>query len=325
MQEGINGEKVVKELSLNLLKLRGKLTPNAPLSGVTWLRTGGCAEVLFQPADEADLAMMLAALPRDIPVTLLGIGSNILVRDGGIKGIVIRLSASGFGAIEVIDKTKLRAGAAVRDKRLAAAARDASIAGFHFYHGIPGAVGGALRMNAGANGFETSQRVVEVYALDRGGKRHVLSNAQMGYSYRHCAASKDLIFTGALFEGELGEPDEIQKSMDAVQMHRETVQPVKEKTGGSTFKNPDNGSAWKEIDRAGCRGLIIGGAQMSPLHCNFMINTGNATSYDLEMLGETVRARVLDNSGLRLEWEIKRFGFFAKDQEPVQEFMGRLL
>ncbi|WP_018688424.1 UDP-N-acetylmuramate dehydrogenase [Ahrensia kielensis] len=321
----INGEALLERLRPLLPDLRGRMTPDAPMSAVTWFRTGGRAEVLYQPADEDDLAMFLAALPDDVPVLVVGVGSNLMVRDGGLKGVVIRLSARGFGSIETVGDTQIKCGTAVPDKMLASAARDASLGGFHFYHGIPGAIGGALRMNAGANGTETRERVVEVYAVDRKGEKHVISNDHMGYSYRHSGASKDLIFTGALFEGYAEDKTIIQKQMDEVQHHRETVQPVKEKTGGSTFKNPDGHSAWKLVDDAGCRGLMVGQAQMSPMHCNFMINTGGASSHDLETLGETVRTRVLDTSGIRLEWEIKRLGEFADDQEPVQEFLGRLL
>jgi len=263
-------------------------------------------------------------VPEDVPVMIVGIGSNLLVRDGGIPGFVVRLSAKGFGEVEAISPTRIRAGAACPDKRVAALALDAGIGGFHFYHGIPGAIGGALRMNAGANGVETRERVVEVRALDRKGGLHVLSNEQMGYSYRHSSAPKDLIFTSAIFEGVAEDREAIKAAMDAVQHHRETVQPIREKTGGSTFKNPPGTSAWKEIDKAGCRGLMIGGAQMSPMHCNFMINTGTATGYDLEFLGETVRAKVLETSGIRLEWEIKRLGNFKKGKE-VDEFLGQLL
>jgi UDP-N-acetylmuramate dehydrogenase len=259
-----------------------------------------------------------------VPVSVVGIGSNLLVRDGGIPGFVIRLSAKGFGDVAQVSETQIRAGAAVPDKRVAAVALDAGIGGFHFYHGIPGAIGGALRMNAGANGVETRERVVEVRAVDRRGELHVLSNAEMGYAYRHSAAPADLIFTSALFEGYPEDRAAIQAAMDEVQHHRETVQPIREKTGGSTFKNPEGTSAWKEIDKAGGRGLMIGGAQMSPMHCNFMINTGSATGFDLEYLGETVRARVLENSGIRLKWEIRRVGRFRPGHE-VQEFLGRLL
>src|SRR5690606_19246675 len=205
---------------------------------------------------------------------------------------------------------RIRAGAAAPDKRVAAAALEAGIGGFHFYHGIPGSIGGALRMNAGANGVETRERVLSVRALDRRGEVHQFTNAEMGYAYRHSSAPKDLIFVSAEFEGYAEDADAIRAAMEAVQTHRETVQPIREKTGGSTFKNPEGTSAWKETDKAGCRGLVIGGAQMSPMHCNFMINTGAATGYDLELLGETVRARVLEHSGIKLEWEIKRVGDF---------------
>ncbi|MEO4000145.1 UDP-N-acetylmuramate dehydrogenase [Mesorhizobium sp. CAU 1732] len=304
--------------------IRGRLTPDAPMDAITWFRAGGPAELLFQPADEEDLSNLLRVLPTDVPVMVVGVGSNLLVREGGIRGVVIRLSAKGFGAVEAIGDNRIRAGAAVPDKRVAAAALEAGIGGFHFYHGIPGAIGGALRMNAGANGVETRDRVVSVRAIDRGGDVHEFSNGQMGYAYRHSSAPKDMIFVSAEFEGFAEDPVAIRAAMDAVQTHRETVQPIKEKTGGSTFKNPDGTSAWKEIDRAGCRGVMIGGAQMSPMHCNFMINTGNATGYDLEYLGETVRATVLEHSGIRLEWEIKRLGAFKRGRE-VQEFLGQLL
>jgi UDP-N-acetylmuramate dehydrogenase len=237
---------------------------------------------------------------------------------------VVRLSAKGFGDAAVVAPNRIRAGAALPDKRLAAVAYEAGIGGFHFYHGIPGAIGGALRMNAGANGVETRERVVEVHALDRQGKRHVLSNADMGYAYRHSAAPDNFIFTSAVFEGFAEDKEAIKAAMDAVQHHRETVQPIREKTGGSTFKNPEGTSAWKVIDEAGCRGLMVGAAQMSPMHCNFMINTGAATGYELEYLGETVRARVLENSGIRLHWEIRRIGTF-RPGHAVQEFLGQLL
>ncbi|MBO6637376.1 MAG: UDP-N-acetylmuramate dehydrogenase [Roseitalea sp.] len=321
----VDGDALLARLKPLMPDLRGRLRANAPMSEITWFRTGGPAALLFQPADADDLAAFLAALPDDVPVLVVGVGSNLLVRDGGIKGVVIRLSAKGFGQIEILDGNQIKAGAAVPDKRLAAAARDAGLGGFHHYHGIPGSVGGALRMNAGANGVETRERVVKVRAIDRQGDRHVLTGQDMGYAYRHSSAPADLIFTEAVFEGYAEDKAVIAKMMDEVQTHRETVQPVKEKTGGSTFKNPPGTSAWKEVDAAGCRGLTIGGAQMSPMHCNFMINTGAASSHDLEMLGETVRTRVLDHSGIRLEWEIKRIGEFADGEEPVQPFLGRLL
>lgn len=318
------GEKLLASLGDRLAGLRGRITPNAEMDKITWFRAGGLADALFQPADEEDLAAFLKAVPQGVPLTVVGIGSNLLVRDGGIEGFVVRLSAKGFGQAEVVSPTRIRAGAALPDKRLAAVALEAGIGGFHFYHGIPGAVGGALRMNAGANGVETRERVIEVRALDRQGTLHVLSNADMGYAYRHSSVPADFIFTSAAFEGYPEGKATIKAAMDAVQHHRETVQPIREKTGGSTFKNPEGTSAWKEIDKAGCRGLMVGGAQMSPMHCNFMINTGSATGYDLEYLGETVRARVLETSGIRLQWEIKRIGAFRPGRE-VQEFLGQLL
>lgn len=314
-----SGETLLKKLEDRLSGLRGRMMPDTGMDKITWFRAGGPAQVLFQPADEEDLSAFLKAVPEEIPLLVVGIGSNLLVRDGGIPGFVVRLSAKGFGEVERVSETQLRAGTATPDKRVAAAALEAGLAGFHFYHGIPGGIGGALRMNAGANGVETRERVVEVRALDRKGELHILSNADMGYAYRHSSASPDLIFTSALFEGIPGDREDIQKAMDEVQNHRETVQPVREKTGGSTFKNPEGTSAWKEIDKAGCRGLRVGGAQMSEMHCNFMINTGDATGYDLETLGETVRAKVYENSGIRLHWEIKRLGLFREGQE-VKEF-----
>jgi len=320
----IRGEELLARLGDRLKDIRGRITPNAEMDKITWFQAGGPAEALYQPADEQDLAAFLKAVPEDIPLTVVGIGSNLLVREGGIPGFVIRLSAKGFGEAKVISPSRISAGAAIPDKRVAALALDAGIGGLHFYHGIPGGIGGALRMNAGANGVETRERVIEVRALDRQGNVHTLSNVEMGYAYRHSSASADLIFVSAVFEGYPEEKDKIKADMDAVQHHRETVQPIREKTGGSTFKNPEGTSAWKEIDKAGCRGLMIGGAQMSPMHCNFMINTGTATGYDLEYLGETVRARVLETSGIRLHWEIKRIGLFKRGRE-VQEFLGLLL
>ncbi|MDH7788255.1 UDP-N-acetylmuramate dehydrogenase [Ochrobactrum sp. 19YEA23] len=318
-----SGETLLKKLDGKLSGLRGRLTPDTGMDKITWFRAGGPAQVLFQPADEEDLSNFLKAVPEEIPILVVGIGSNLLVRDGGVPGFVVRLSAKGFGEVERVSETQLRAGTATPDKRVAAAALEAGLSGFHFYHGIPGGIGGALRMNAGANGVETCERVVEVRALDRKGELHVLSNADMGYAYRHSSASPELIFTSALFEGVPGDRADIQRAMDEVQHHRETVQPVREKTGGSTFKNPEGTSAWKEIDKAGCRGLRVGGAQMSEMHCNFMINTGTATGQDLETLGETVRAKVFANSGIRLHWEIKRLGLF-RDGERVEEFLGKV-
>ncbi len=302
--------------------IRGKLMPNQPLSAVTWFRTGGPAQLMFQPADEDDLAAFLKKLPKDIPVLPVGLGSNLLIRDGGLKGVVVRLSAKGFGQIEELGNNRLRAGAAVPDKRLAEAAAKAGLGGFAFYTGIPGGLGGALRMNAGAHGTETRDRMIELTAIDRDGNRHVLSNSDMGYSYRHSGASSDLIFTSAVFEGIPQDEAAIREEMAAVVEHRENAQPIREKTGGSTFKNPDVNSAWKVVDTAGCRGLMVGGAQMSEMHCNFMINTGDATGHDLELLGETVRAKALEATGIRLEWEIKRLGEFGP-KGAIEPFLGQ--
>ncbi|MEJ0097774.1 MAG: UDP-N-acetylmuramate dehydrogenase [Bauldia sp.] len=301
--------------------IRGRLTPNAELAPFTWFRVGGPAELLFQPADADDLALFLAKLDAEVPVTVIGVGSNLLVRDGGIPGVTIRLSAKGFGQAVREPGDRIRAGAALADKRLAAFALAEGLAGFAFYHGIPGTIGGALRMNAGANGGETREALLEARAVDRAGNRQTLSEAAMGFTYRHSAAPEDLIFIDALYQGEPADPAAIKVAMDAVEAHREAAQPIREKTGGSTFTNPPGGKAWQLVDAAGCRGLHIGGAMVSEMHCNFLINTGPATAADLERLGETVRARVLETSGVRLEWEIRRVGRFAAGQE-IPAFLG---
>jgi UDP-N-acetylmuramate dehydrogenase len=314
-------EHLLDRLRGKLAGFRGTLQADQPLAPIVWFRAGGPAEILAMPADEEDLAFLMRALPEEVPVTVIGLGSNLLVRDGGVEGVVVRLSARGFGKIAV-EGNRITVGAAMADKRLAANAYDAGLGGFAFYHGIPGAIGGALRMNAGANGVETCERVVEVAAIDRRGTRRVLSNADMGYTYRHAAAPDDLIFVEATYEGAFEDREKIRAEMDAVQTHRETAQPVKTRTGGSTFKNPPGNKAWQLIDAADCRGLKVGDAQVSEMHCNFLINTGNASGYDLELLGETVRARVLKSSGIRLEWEIKRIGKFGESGEVVP-FLGR--
>jgi UDP-N-acetylmuramate dehydrogenase len=301
--------------------IRGRLTPDAEIAPFTWFRVGGRAELLFQPADADDLALFLARLDPAVPVHVIGVGSNLLVRDGGVPGVVIRLSAKGFGHA-LREGDHIRAGTALPDKRLAAFARDEGMGGFAFFHGIPGTIGGALRMNAGANGAETRERLVEARAVDRKGRRHVLSLAELGFTYRHSAAPEDLIFTEALFAGPPAAREAIQAEMDAVELHRETAQPIREKTGGSTFTNPPGQKAWQLVDAAGCRGLRIGGAMVNDLHCNFLINVEGATAYDLELLGETVRARVLATSGVRLEWEIKRIGDFAGGA-TVEPFLGQ--
>ncbi|MCP8893816.1 UDP-N-acetylmuramate dehydrogenase [Shinella daejeonensis] len=318
----VDGAKLLEALGDGVKDIRGRLTPDAPMDRVTWFRAGGLAELMFQPHDVDDLTAFLKLVPEDVPLTVVGVGSNLLVRDGGIPGVVIRLSAKGFGDLELVGENRIKAGAICPDKNIAAMALDHGIAGFEFYYGIPGSIGGALRMNAGANGGETKDLVVEVHAIDRRGEKHVLSNADMGYSYRHSSVPAGLIFTHAIFEGQAGDKSEIRERMDSVRRHRETVQPIREKTGGSTFKNPDGHSAWKVIDEAGCRGMMIGGAQMSPMHCNFMINTGQATGYELEYLGETVRSRVLEHSGVLLQWEIRRIGRFLPGYE-IKEFLGR--
>lgn len=302
--------------------IRGRVTADAAVAPFTWFRVGGPAAVLFQPADADDLALFLQTLKPDVPVTVIGVGSNLLVRDGGVEGVVIRLTAKGFGHTVREAGNRIRVGTALPDKRLAAFARDEGLGGFAFFHGIPGTVGGALRMNAGANGAETCERLVEAHAVDRRGRRLVLAKAAMGYTYRHSAAPDDLIFTEGVFAGEPADRETIQAEMDAVEQHREAAQPIRDKTGGSTFTNPPGQSAWKLVDAAGCRGLRVGGAMVSEKHCNFLINADNATGHDLERLGETVRARVLETTGVRLEWEIRRIGRFAEGA-TVEPFLGQ--
>ena len=289
-------------------QVRGRISANEPLAPYTWFRVGGPAQILFMPADEADLAYFLARLPREIPVTVIGLGSNLIVRDGGVAGVVIRLSAKGFGEIAVEDGCRLRVGAAAPDVKAARAAAEAGIDGLAFFRGIPGAIGGALRMNAGAHGGETKDTLIEAHGVDRDGAIRVFSNEDMGYSYRHCSAPESVIFTRALFQGRPGEPAAILAEMDRITAAREAAQPIREKTGGSTFKNPDGGKAWQLIDAAGCRGLVVGDAQVSEMHCNFLINRGAATAADIENLGEIVRRRVRETSGYDLHWEIRRIG-----------------
>jgi UDP-N-acetylmuramate dehydrogenase len=303
----VSGVDLEYRLVASLPELRGKLKSDAPLKDFTWFRVGGPAQILYSPADEADLAYFMRETPSDIPITVIGLGSNLLVRDGGIQGVVIRLG-KGFGEIKVEEGSRLRAGAAVPDVKVARAAADAGISGLSFYRGIPGCVGGALRMDGGAHGRETKEVVVEARAVDRKGEVHVLPVAKLHYEYRHCGAPEDLIFTEALFQGEPGDPAKILAEMDDIAAYREQAQPIKSRTGGSTFKNPPGKKAWQLIDAAGCRGLAVGDAKVSEMHCNFLINEGNASGADIEELGETVRARVKENSGVELEWEIKRLG-----------------
>jgi UDP-N-acetylmuramate dehydrogenase len=301
---------LVPDLRARMPELRGRLIANQPLAELTWFRVGGPAQVLFSPQDEADLAYVLARLPAEVPVTVVGLGSNLIVRDGGVAGIVIRLGR-GFSDIVVEDGHRLRAGTAVPDVKVARAAQEASIAGLSFLRGIPGSIGGALRMNGGAYGGETKDVLIEARGVDRAGRIVTYTNADMHYTYRHCGAPEDIIFTTALFQGRPGDPAVIAAEMDKITESREATQPIKSRTGGSTFKNPPGHKAWQLIDAAGCRGLVVGGAQVSTMHCNFLINQGSATAADIESLGETVRARVKANSGVELDWEIKRIGVAA--------------
>ena len=301
---------ITADLRTAMPDLRGRLLANELLAPLTWFRVGGPAQVLFTPADENDLAYFLKNLPGDLPVIVVGVGSNLIVRDGGVPGVVIRLTPRGFGEIETEGEI-VRAGTAALDKRVAEVAANANLSGLEFLFGIPGSIGGALRMNAGANGGETKDVLIEATALDRQGDRHRFDNADMKFTYRANGLDPSLIFTSARFRGLPAAPEAIRLRMAEVQNHRETAQPIREKTGGSTFKNPPGHSAWKLVDAAGCRGLKLGGAQVSEMHCNFLINTGNATAHDIEQLGETVRERVKATSGIELRWEIKRIGIHA--------------
>jgi len=298
---------ITPELRAAMPDLRGRLIANQSLAELTWFRVGGPAQVLFTPADEGDLAYFLKHLPEVLPVHVVGVGSNLIVRDGGISGVVIRLSPRAFGETG-IDGEIVTAGAAALDRRVAETAAAANLAGLEFYFGIPGTIGGALRMNAGANGSETKDVLVEASGVDRKGNKLTFANAAMKFVYRNCGVDPSVIFTSARFKGKSAAPDVIRARMEEVQTHRETTQPIRDKTGGSTFQNPPDNSAWKLIDAAGCRGLRLGGAQVSEMHCNFLINTGDATARDIEMLGETVRERVKQTSGIELHWEIKRIG-----------------
>jgi len=298
---------ITPELKAAMPQLRGRLLANQSLAELTWFRVGGPAQVLFTPADEDDLAYFLGHLAATVPVYVVGVGSNLIVRDGGMPGVVIRLSPRGFGETSV-DGDIVFAGAAALDKRVAETAASANISGLEFFFGIPGTIGGALRMNAGANGSETRDVLVEASGVGRDGRKHSFANTDMKFAYRNSGVDPAIIFTSARFRGAIAAPEAIRARMNEVQTHRETAQPIREKTGGSTFKNPPGESAWKLIDAAGCRGLRVGGAQVSEMHCNFLINTGEATGHDIETLGETVRVRVKENSGIELHWEIKRIG-----------------
>ncbi len=291
----------------SLPPVRGSIMRDAPLKDLVWFRAGGPAEVLFRPADADDLAVFIAAKPADLRVSVIGVGSNLLVRDGGIPGAVVRLS-SAFGKIE-IDGMKVRVGAAALDGAVARAAADAGIAGLEFLRGVPGTIGGALKMNAGCYGREIKDVFVEASAIDEKGNKIRLSSADMDFTYRKAQGARDgLIFIEAVLQGTPDEPAAIRARMEELSANREAAQPIKSKTGGSTFKNPPGHKAWQLVDEAGCRGLKIGGAQVSEKHTNFLINTGDATAADLEALGEEVRKRVQEKSGVMLEWEIKRVG-----------------
>jgi UDP-N-acetylmuramate dehydrogenase len=284
---------------------RGRLAADAPLGPQTWFRTGGPAEVLFRPSDADDLAAFLAALPHDVPVMALGVGSNLLVRDGGVRGVVIRLMR-GFTEVAV-EGTEVHAGAGALDLNVAYTARDHALGGLEFLSGIPGTVGGAVAMNAGAYDGELAQVLISAEAVDRSGARHQVDAAGMGFSYRHSGMPADWIFTSARLRAAPGDQLAIARRIAEIDAARQESQP-RSRTGGSTFVNPPGHKAWQLIDRAGCRGLVIGGAQVSEQHCNFFINIGHASAADIEALGEEVRRRVFDNSGVQLEWEIRRIG-----------------
>jgi len=292
--------------------VRGRLRANAALAGQTWFRVGGAAEVLFKPADETDLAEFLMQCPADIPVQVIGASSNLIIRDGGLPGVTIKLGGK-FAEIKIANN-QITAGAAALDTTIAQHAADATLTGLEFLSGIPGTIGGALRMNAGAYGKEIKDILHSATAIDRAGKIHTITAVELNLTYRHCGAPPDWIFTSATFNAAPGDITEIQNRMTEIKSKREKTQPVRSRTGGSTFANPDGHKAWQLIDAAGCRGMRIGAAQVSELHCNFLLNTGDATAADLENLGEQVRARVLENSGIELRWEIQRIGVPAANQ-----------
>ena len=296
---------IVPDLKARMPELRGRLLANQSLGEFTWFRVGGPAQAFYMPEDENDLAYFLRNLPADIPVTVIGAGSNLIVRDGGIPGVVIRLGR-GFNEVKIEDH-RVTAGTAVLDVMVARAAQTTGVGGMAFLSGIPGTIGGALRMNGGAYGGETKDICVEVKGVNRQGDLLTFTNGDMGFSYRHCGVPEDVIFTMVVFQGHAGAAEDIAAEMTAIKKKREASQP-RNRTGGSTFKNPPGHSAWKLVDDAGCRGLTIGGAQVSELHSNFLINLGGATASDIEALGETVRQRVKMHSGIELEWEIKRVG-----------------
>ena len=291
--------------------VRGTLMENAPISGITWFRTGGLAEVLFHPADRDDLIAFVSALDTDIERTVLGLGSNALIRDGGLPGVVIHLGKA-LGDV-FFDGTEVTAGSGALDVAVAREGRDRSVAGLEFLSGIPGTIGGALRMNAGAYSREISDVLVSAEAIDPEGNVHSLTPADFDFSYRHSAIDESWVFLSACLAGEPGDRAAIDQRMTEISEDRKSSQPIQSRTGGSTFKNPPGAKAWELIDAAGCRGLSVGDAMVSEQHCNFLINKGDATAHDLEALGEEVRTRVEAHSGVVLEWEIRRIGVELKD------------
>jgi UDP-N-acetylmuramate dehydrogenase len=302
-----------------LPRIRGRLTEGAPLAPLVWFKSGGTAQWLFEPKDIDDLSDFLAGLDPDVPVMGLGLGSNLIVRDGGVPGLVVRLGKP-FATVEPVGGTSLRCGGGASGILVSSTARDNRIAGLEFLRSIPGTVGGFVRMNGGAYGREVKDVLVEAEVVLRSGERRTLPLDALGYTYRHSELPAGAIVVGAVFRGERGQPEAIQAEMDRIASEREASQPLRSKTGGSTFKNPPGHKAWKLIDEAGCRGLQLGGAQVSEKHTNFLLNLGAATSADIEALGEEVRRRVKAHSGVELEWEIQRVGMFADDAE--QERVG---
>ena len=287
--------------------VRGKLLLGEALAPFTWFRVGGPAEALFLPADADDLARFLRELPAETPVMALGVGSNVIVRDGGMPGVVVRLAGRAFAAVSV-EGDLITAGAGALDAAVARAAANAGLAGLEFYAGIPGTIGGALTMNAGCYGSETKDVLVSAWGYDRSGRKRTLELADFGYTYRHSQAPEDIIWVEATYRGRPDDAEAVKVRMAEITARRETTQPIREKTGGSTFKNPEGHSSWKLVDEAGWRGKPYGGAKFSELHANFMINAEGATAADLEGLGEAVRADVLAKTGVQLDWEIKRIG-----------------
>jgi len=294
-------------ISLETNGVRGRLTPEAPLAPLVWFKSGGAAQWLFEPADADDLAEFLRGLEPDVPVMALGLGSNMIVRDGGVPGVVIRLGKA-FASVEAVDAVTLKCGGGASGILVSSSARDAGIAGVEFLRSIPGTVGGFVRMNGGAYGRETSDVLVECEIVLRSGERVTLPAADLAYSYRHSALPEQAVVVSATFRGKPGEAQTIQAEMDRIAQSREATQPLRSRTGGSTFKNPDGHKAWALIDAAGCRGMTLGGAQVSEKHCNFLLNLGSATSADIEALGEEVRRRVQAKTNIALEWEIQRIG-----------------